>query len=257
MFRLGLFTSKPTPVAPIQGEIDSARGEVASYLGQIYNVYRLNPRSTGTVISPQSQVYDSLPCYMRLANSPHAQEQSKVYEMIYEGKFDASKVLIGDIFVEKGFRSDGGMFVLAQYRPLEPYMFVRCEIAGTILREASKTTGPEPVLGATSYQGVSKKYEWPCVLSAGSYSFAQTGTPAQIPIGIQMYKRIGKASGIEIPTATRLEEVYCYVPNLKGVQLQASDTIADQNGNRYKVNSVQAYTTGLQGQFAVGHKLFA
>src|SRR5579872_1386114 len=257
MFRLDLFTNKPTPVQPIQAEIDRARGEVGQFLGQIYNVYRLNARSTGTVISRQSQVYDSLPCYMRKSTKSGDVEQSKVYEMIYEGKFDASKVNIGDIFVEQGFRSDGGMFVLAQYRPLEPYWFVRCEIAGSILREASQTVGAEPAQGLTSYQGVSKKYEWPCVLNNGLYSFQQSGTPAQVPIGIQMYKRIGQKSGVDIPTATRLEEVYCYVPNLRGIAIQASDTLADQNGNRYKVNSVQTYTVGLQGQFIVGHKLFA
>lgn len=244
-----------TPVQSLQLEIDDARGQAADEVGQSYNVYRLKPNSSGSIISPRSLVIANFPAKMEKNTKSIANEQSMVYEMLFEGMCDRNQLQLGDVLDEIGFRSDTGMYVLADARPLKPYMFVRVEILGGITRQASDQVGPEPTLGRGQYQGTSKSLEWISQLTNGLYSFVQSGTPAGIPMGIQMHRRMGKPAPVKIPTGSNLEEVFCYVPLLPGLTIQPTDVLSDQNGNRYEIHSVQVFTAGLEGWFIVGHKL--
>lgn len=243
-----------TPVQPYQRIIDNARGIAASFVGQIYDVYRLNKRSNGAIVSASNRIIASFPCKMTRNTVALADEQAKIYELVYQGLCDVSKLQIGDVLVETGFRSDRGMFVLAQERPLKPYMFVRVEINGAITRQSAVQA--EPLLGRGPYQGTSKGYESVAQLSNGMYAYVHNGTPAQIPIGIQIDRRMGQQPrGFKLPTANKLEETSCYVPFLPGLQIQPTDMLADANGNRYLVHGIQAYTSGLQGYLLKAQKL--
>jgi hypothetical protein len=246
--------SIPTPVQGIQAQIDLARGIAASVIGQLYDVYRLNPKSTGAIVSPSNLVIGNFPVKMTRNTQSLADEQAKIYELVYQGLCDVSRLRIGDILVEKGFRSDPGKFILAQERPLKPYMFVRVEINGAVTRQSAISA--EPLLGLGPYQATTKAYESVAQLRNGMFAYVQGGSPAQIPIGIQIDRRMGQTPrGFKLPTVNKLEEVSAYVPLLPGLQIQPTDMLADANGNRYLVHAVQIYTAGLVGYLIKAQKL--
>lgn len=243
-----------TPVQPYQDLIDNARGLAASFIGQVYDVYRLNTKSTGAIVSPSNKIIASFPVKMSRNTDKLAQEQAPLYEMVYQGLCDVSKLQIGDVLVEIGFRSDRGMFVLAQERPLKPYMFVRVEINGSISRQNPVT--PNPLLGLGPWQNTAKAHEMVAQLTGGMYAFVFGGTPAQIPIGVQIDERMGQLPrGFTLPTSNKLEETSCYVPLLPGLQIQPTDMLADAQGNRYLCHGVQIYTSGLSGYLIKAQKL--
>lgn len=243
-----------TPVQRFQVLIDRARGQAASIIGQIYNVYRLNTKSTGAIVAAKNLVVANFPVKISRNTEHIGDESPKLYELVYQGLCDVGKLQIGDILVEIGFRNDRGMFVLAQERPLKPYMFVRVEINGAVTRQSAISA--EPVLGVGPYQSTTKAYESVATLSNGRYAYVQGGTPAQIPIGIQVDRRMGQfPRGFKLPTVNKLEEVSAYVPLLPGLQIQPTDMLADANGNRYLIHAVQVYTSGLQGYLCKCQKL--
>lgn len=244
----------PTPVQGVQQQIDLARGIAASIIGQLYDVYRLNAKSSGAIVSPGNLVVGNFPVKMTRNTQSLAFEQAKIYELVYVGLCDVGKLHLGDVLVEKGFRSDRGMFVLAQERPLKPYMFVRVEINGAVTRQSAISA--EPRLGLGPHQATTKAYESVAQLHNGMFAYVQGGTPAQVPIGIQIDRRMGQfPRGFKLPTMNKLEEVSAYVPLLPGLQIQPTDMLADANGNRYLVHAIQVYTTGLEGYLIKAQKL--
>lgn len=244
--------------------VQFGRGIAAEYVGATYDVYRLSnfktgkpPYTNGSIISQMALVIRNYQARMIRTNSAVAIEQTDIYDMMFAMLSDATCLKIGDVLVRTGkFRNDGEIFTVAQLRPMSYNMVIRTEIEGSIARSYGEGDS-EQLLGYVKYQGAGKTYEKNYTLKKGWYYISEpTDIPAMIPFGIQPYKRLGPMPEIKQPTTTHRTEMFAYVPLLPGLLIEPGDVLADQNGNRYWINTVSVFTTGIQGYQLIAESLF-
>lgn len=241
----------------VNAKIQKLNGKAARRIGQHYNVYRLSNTSNGSVLNSGNRILTNFPIRMVLNMEGWIVEQTKIYDMVFEGLCDARNLQIGDICVEMD--GDGAMFAVADLRPMNPNVFIRVEQSGALSRPFGALPNGAtqmPSLGRVGFFGAGKSSEQICVLINGYYSLALSGNPATIPLGVQPYKRLGMMPDPKVPTSTHRNEVFAYVPNLPGVQIQPGDVISASNGDRYQVHTVTPYTEGLQGYQLICESLF-
>jgi hypothetical protein len=234
-------------------------------IASTYKVYRLGGLSgtanaATSIIDPLNLVNESFPARITLGLPKSTLENEPIYKMLYGGICDVRSLKIGDVLVETGptlaGSPDGRAYVLSDVQPLMPAVFARTEIMGSLTRPNGPSQTDDPVLGLGVYQGQSKKDEWLYVLDNGMYDVAGTGTAAVIPMGLQPYSRLGPAQELKFPTATHRSTHFAYIPLLPGVQIMPGDMVSDQNGNRFKIETVSAFTSGLQGYQAICESVF-
>lgn len=237
--------------------VQYGRGRAAEYIGPPCDVYRLQPGvSSGSVLNDESRIFQNVNARFTRSNSAIIIEQTPVYDMIYTMTADATNIQVGDIFVEKGSRADGGIYAIGQLRSMGANIAIRTEIAGAITRPWGQGDS-EQLLGTVDHQGIGKSYERPYRLEKGFYYCDKIDvSPAVIPFGLQPYKRLGPMPEYKYPSTTHRTEMFAFVPLLPGLYIEPGDMLSDQNGQRFQVHSLSSFTTGIQGYFLILESTF-
>ena len=233
-------------------------------IGSYYSVYRLGgtsgvPNVAASLIDPLNLVATNFSARIVPGLAKPLIEIEPVYKLIYNIICDARTLRIGDCLVEVGPQlmdaPDGRMFILADVQPLLPAQGPRTEILGTLSRPSSDG-GNDPIQGRGSYQGMTKFTEKIAVLSYGLYDMALVGTASAIPMGIQPYTRIGGLQEFKFPSGTHRATHFIYIPPLPGLLIQPGDVVSDQNGNRFFLQNVSTFSTGLKGTVCIADSNF-
>lgn len=234
-------------------------------IASLYKVYRIGgvsglPNAATSVIHPLNLVNPAFPARFTMGLPKSIIEQEEVYKMTYSGICDVRSLKIGDVLVETGppltDTPDGRAFILADVQPLLPAVFARTEVMGSITRPNAATQANEPLLGMGAYQGQSKFDEWVFTLQNGLYKVQASGVVATIPMGLQPSIRLGAAQEFKFPTSTKRGLHYGYIAALFGEALQPGDMVSDQNGNRFKVETVNYFSSGFQGYQFICQSVF-
>lgn len=240
----------------IQAAIDKGRGAAAAKTGQTYNVYRLTGTSTGQQVQPSNLVYTNFKASFKRISSLEDTEANMIIKVpIFRGLCDMSKLQIGDVLVENGFRGDGSAFTVAYERPLRQYVFMHTPLPVTITRPENNPNKVDS--GIVPYSGMMKRFEMNLVLNNGMYSFASTGTPAAVYIGLQAHESRGDlpSPNLRLATDVKRQRWDVYTPVLLGVQLMEMDIVNAANGDRYYIQTPFSQTIGLQGWQLITEKL--
>lgn len=255
--------------APVQDFEDLSQeilGIGAELIGTAFDVYRLSdggdgrPATQGSLLNGEPLIRDFYAEFHRV-NQAKDLETTPIYDMVFVGLCDATDLRVGDVLVEQDpDKPIGGMFTVADLRPLKRNVFVRTEVAGSLSRSYG-LGGTTKLQGKIGYQGAGKTSEFPVIVENGYYYIGdnhgdEPAVPAAIPFGIQPYKRLGPASKLAIPTATHRTEAFVYMPLLQGFLLQQGDVLSDQNGNRYMIHTLLGYNVGIQGYQIIAESLY-
>ena len=138
-------------VRSIQSKIDKGRGKAGTILGQTFDVYRLNAKSTGSIIQPSNLVISGYKAYVK-HDARRLETESNIIvkavpRFIFTG--DSSRIQLGDVFVERTdpFRTelptptDGNIFTFAYIRPIRRLGFVSTPISGQVSRAKNNPSG--------------------------------------------------------------------------------------------------------------------
>jgi hypothetical protein len=243
-------------IAALDNALRRGLGKAGEVIGTTFSVYRLGgtsgtPNGAANIIDPLNLINDNYFARIVHQKPPVVIETEEVYRLYYIGLCDTRQLKVGDVFVETGPEladtPDGRVYFLNDVQPFLPPVFTRVEIFGTITRPHGDGASEQPIQGYDGYQGESKFTEEIITLGDSLYSFATSGTPTVIPMGIQPAKRMGSQQDIKFPTATHRGLYMASCPLLPGVQIQPGDYLSDQNGSRYVIHVPHAQTVGNQG----------
>lgn len=244
-----------TSVQRIDGKIQYGRGKEAGKLGQTYTVQRLKSITNGAVTStPPIKV--NFPVRLLKAKK-HAIENQTFDLLIMEARCDNRKLSLLDVLTETGFKADGGVWTVAQFRPTRETILVRTEANITITRpmpsagQAAQQSAPGVTIAPDgTWGGVNKAGEQVLTLINGLYAFESVNaSPASIQAGIQPLNRVR-----DVPTSAAMgktpmpqyrEEFLAYVPMLPGTYLDEHDRLNFPSRDRYEI--AQVFSTDLTG----------
>jgi hypothetical protein len=241
-----------------------AGGIEASLSGQGFDLYRLsNTTPPGGILSGSPLM--NVNAIMERTTSRKVVD-SAVFDLpVYQGVADARVLQLGDVLKETvgTVRYTGAAYTFVQRRPNEIPVFIATNKLCTIARslagagrfDQQPTSGPT---AASSYLGVSEASEWFLTLEAGTFAFAQSGTPVAVLCGLQPNARVrdaarDSAAGL-MPSDLPIAQFIAYVPVLPGAALQETD-ILYCGTDRYDVRKV--YTSeavGVVGSVCVVEK---
>jgi hypothetical protein len=226
----------------------------------------MNSNTSGSVISPISLVYSSLPMYFR-----DHKRASKVYIenttfdlIVFEAMCNGLKLQVGDFLVENGYKADSGMYCVAQLRPLSQNILVRVESPSTIEKPhpdagASEDQPPSAAVWVQGkYGGLRPPGRYELTLQGGLYSMQKQGigTLASVPIGLQPINRVGEGHKPILPTTYPVTKFLCYFPPLPGYAINELDVIKASQADSYQVSMIYSSdSTGLQGTIASLEKI--
>jgi len=240
-------------------------GIVGKTIGTTFSVYRIgglsgNANAAKSVIDPLNLVLSNFQMRAIHETPKSVLENEPLYRMLYTGQGDVRHLKVNDILVETGpgltDTPDGRIFVFVGVTPLLPAVFARVEVLSQISRTYDESGTEAPLLGYMSPQGGSKFYEWTLQLNEGLYDLAPTGVSASIPMGIQPRTKPGAVQEYKYPTATHRGAYVVYCPLLPGFQLQPGDYFTGATGDRFRVQSLSMFTTGLQGYQIFAESVF-
>jgi hypothetical protein len=255
----------------INRAVQIGRGVASALLGQTYDIRRLDNATNGS-ISNNTPIYPSFPASIKRVAKTKA--ENEIFNLLaFEATCNNLDLEIGDLCTETGFGEDGGVFYVAQKRPLRETIWIRAESAINITR-------PIPTAGAVSQQptsgwqvapsgtwsGIAKNTEEVLTLTNGLYSFstAPGASPAVVYAGLQPPKTMLKETqnpkipGVgKLATLLDIETFVIYLPLLPGEEVSEYDRIAfSQIGDRYEVHQVfTTAKTGIAGYIIVAAKL--
>ena len=253
----------PTRVKYVDGKIQYGRGRAANVLGQTYTVYRLGPKSNGSILNGKP-VYNKF--QMRGEKSSKKALENATFDLLaFTFEVDNLKLERGDILVETGYKSDNGIWMFAQDRPTRESVFMRVETKCFISRpntgagsSAQQVAGSGVVVsrawGAT-YKGIEEYL----TLAGGVYTFKSPPDAtmgATIPIGIQPLNRVRDGTIPKVPTKQYRTHHLVFVPLVIGEQLNEQDRINAATGDRYEIMEVHSTVeVGLSGYICIVEKL--
>jgi len=245
-------------IESIQPKINKGFGKVGSILGQTFNVYRLNAKSTGSLAQPSNLIAQNIKMVVRTWTSHLDREAHYIIAVpLFKGSFDPTRFRIGDLFVEDATQryTDGTAFTYAYFRPLRTFLLVHTPIPATITR--SEPNPAKLTTGLVPYQGMNKSREQILVLNNGNFSWAASGFPASVYLGLQSTNKQGELPrpDLRLPTDVPRQSWHVYTPLLPGVQLMESDIVNAANGDRYFISVPFVQSVGLQGWQLVCQKL--
>ena len=244
------------------------RGTAARIIGQSYSVYRMNPNTSGSVISPNSLVYPTFSMYFKnhqRASKVHV--ENTVFDlMIFEGMCDGTKLQVGDFLVENGYESDAGVYCVGQLRPMSQNILVRVESPSTLEKphpdagasEDQPTSGFVYVQG--KYGGVRPAGRFELTLQGGLYSMQAQGEGilASVPIGLQPINRVSDSHKPPIPMTFPRTKFLCYIPPLPGYIINELDVVKMSQADSYQVSMMYSSADcGLQGFICTLEKINA
>jgi hypothetical protein len=259
-------------VKQIDFAIQSGRAAAASVIGQTYDIRRLDANTNGS-ISNNEPVLPAFPASIQ--RLPKTKAENEIFGLLaYKATCTNLVLAIGDLCTETGYGQDGGVFYVAQKRPLRETIWMRAESAINITR-------PQPTAGAVSQQpqpsqgwvvaesgtwsGIAKDTEEVLTLTNGLYSFSSdpAASPAVVYAGLQPRPIVKPGTEPKLPgvgklaTTLDIETFVIYLPLLPGEEVSEYDRIAfSQIGDRYEVHLVfTTADTGLAGYIIVATKL--
>lgn len=207
------------------------RGERARLYGEAYDVHRVTPQVSGSVVSAPP-VLRGLPAEFVRTTSKAQVEGALFDALAYVASVDARPLLLGDILI--GTKTDTGTYCFAQRRLNKPTICVRCESYATIKRPqtAIDALGDLPPVGSfvaeTGSSEVNEATAAVLTLTNGQYAFSDPATPglvpAIVPIGVQPTARAMGMHAENEPTSTAVARFVTYVPPL-GIPLRPNDEL--------------------------------
>jgi len=243
-------------IGDIQAKIDYGRGRAAEFIGQSYDVYRLNASSTGSLIQMSNRVFSYFKMQIKRDESKENTESNVIIKVPrFRAICNGGLLQIGDVLVERGSltRPDetkpysGNMFTFAYFRPIRRYIMMQTPISGQISRANNDPASTNS--GRVAYGTMAKPLEQVLTLVNGLYAWSSTGAPAGIPIGLIATSKAGSLPPPDrrLPTDVPRQSWDVYCPALPGVALVESHIITAANGDRYFVRTPFIQYIGLQG----------
>lgn len=237
-------------------------GVPSSILGTNYKLYRLNSNTAGSIISLNSLVSATFKMYFRDHQKASRQkiENTTFDLLVFDGVCDGTKLKVGDILVETGYESDGGIYCVAQQRPLSGNMLVRVESRSAIAEpqpgagsdETQPTVGPVWVEG--KYGGPTTPERYVLTLDHGLYEMRPfgEGTLASVPIGFQPLNRVRESKKQGIPTAYPHTMFLAYIPPTPGYIPAPLDILKSQNMDSFSIDQVYSSSgVGISGTVCI------
>lgn len=252
-----------TRIAYIDGKIQYGRGKAASVLGQTYNVYRLLPTTSVSVLA-QNPLYANWPARIRRTTDVKAIEDQIFKLLVFRATFNSLNFLVGDVMQETGYKAQAeGVYVFVQSRPTRESLWMRAESNCTISRP-TPTAGQAAQLPASGaliargYGGYVKDTEWPLTLTNGRYAFTDIPgmSPATIPVGIQQELRVADSREPKFPVTAYRERFLIFIPPTPGEEINEMDRVNAGNGDRYQIASIlQTASVGVSGWICIAERL--
>jgi hypothetical protein len=248
----------------IDQAIDTGLGVVGAVVGQPYNVYRRTNSTNSSVISG-SPLFTNFPANIR-KSSKVAIENQTFDLLVFIANCDRRQLQEEDFLVTQGYLSDGGIFYLAQMRPMAETLFVRTETLSFITRPftdagaVSQQPEDEFAVVQTGYGATRIGIEKYLVLTSGMYSFSEEATSgASVPVGIQPLNRVRDGQlPKNSPTKQYRTHHLIFAPNLPGVVLEVQDRINANNGDRYEIMEVHSTgQVGFDGNVIIADRLWS
>ena len=249
-------------ITTIQSKINKGLQKVGSITGQTYLVYRLNPKSTGSLVQPSNLIGTYKASFHRTHSRKNIEANVITKVPMFEAYVDPSQLKVGDLFVESANQKyqDGSAFTLAYFRPLrynesQSIIFFQTAIPATLTR--SEPNPAHVVSGAAPYQAMNKSKEQVLVLNNGAYSWSSNGMPTAVYLGLSATSSQGSMPRPELrlPTDVPRQTWDIYFPLLPGVQIFERDIVNAANGDRYAVSIPFVAYVGLQGWQIVAQKI--
>jgi len=255
-------------VATIQAKIDKGRGKAGTILGQTFDVYRLNPKSTGSIIQASNLVISGYKAYVKHDTHRLETESNVIVKAVPRFIFtsDSRQIQLGDVFVERtdAFRhelpslTDGNIFTFAYFRPIRRLGFVSTPISGQVSRAKNNPNSIDS--GLVPYGGMSKGLEQVLILKNGYYSwglYGGTQPPAVIPMSIQATSGKGELPrpNLRLPTDVKRQTWDVYFAMLPGYIPTESHIVTGANGDRYFMQTPTFNSVGFVGVQSVCEKL--
>jgi hypothetical protein len=244
-----------TSVQRIDGKIQYGRGREAGKLGQTYTVQRMSA-TTNVSVTSTPPVMTNFPAAIEKAKKQAIENQSFGL-LVMEATCDNRKLQLMDVITETGYKADGGVYTVAQFRPRRETIWVRTESNITITRPlpGAGQAAQQPTSGVSiapdgTWGGVDKSGEQVLTLTNGLYSFeSANATAASIMAGIQALNKVR-----EVPSSTAMgktpmpqyrEEYLVWLPILNGTYLDEHDRLNFPTRDRYEI--AQVFSTDLTG----------
>jgi hypothetical protein len=224
----------------------------ASILGQGFKVYRV------TELTPPSGVLDGTPVASLFGEfEERAQRkilENQVFELLaFALTIDNRALIKGDLLQQVGYKSDGGVYCFAQYRPPNETIVVRVEGRAIIRRfvDASKPIVDKvPGTWALRTERAQDTEKTADVLTQmdGRFVFAPARNdpfPVVVPIGVQPTTR-ARPGRNEVPSDVPVERFVGYIPPL-GIPLRDNDELEMTDGSDVVYAIEQVYSSGDVG----------
>ena len=236
-----------------------ANGIAAAIDGQTYQVRRITPRTSGSVLD--SKPIGSVYAKITRSTSKALFENQTFDALIYEAEVDWRPLVLGDVLTEVGQKSDGASYVYAQHRITNQAFWARAEHVATISRPNAEIVDDPAVElesgwqwsqstpGNDDYAGRTDATDAVLSLTNGVYSFG-SGTAAKVPVGITPIARVSDSTGKDFAENAARTRFIMYVPPLPGIELQRIDRI-DCGDVSYDVVMAFTNTVGLVGSACV------
>jgi hypothetical protein len=239
-----------------------AGGYVGGLYGRPYTVYRMTSNANVSILSvtPAIDTYYALP---NRITSRDMIENSTLELLVFEVDGDARLLQRGDLVVESGYESDQGMYAVAQLKPLQTPIWIRCDSFATLTRQVGLATEAElPTSGSTALSGWDEADESDAsaqtvahvlTLVNGVYALAAPGdgvTPATIPIGIQPTSRAGMPHLVDLPTSNPRDRLAGYIPPLVGVD--GNEFVIQENDELSITVGSDVYIVSLRYESSAG-----
>jgi hypothetical protein len=247
-----------TNVQYLDSVVQGLRGVAGSMDGQTYDIRRLSG-STNVAIASNAPVISGFQARPLKAHREFI--EGTTFELLaMEMACDNRTLLRQDVATENGYKSDGGVWTVAQMRPLDPTIWIRTERVATITRpmppggRASQASSGNSI--AAGYLSSNKKDEQVLTLTNGVYAFAESGaTAASVQVGLQMSSRVrdgskddaGGSTSDPLPTA----QFIAYIPLVPDETLRRLD-ILNIGADRYAIQKLSGSgEVGLTGYVCV------
>lgn len=253
-----------TQIKRLDQRLQRGLGRAAAVIGQTYDVYRLSDATNVGVVSGKP-VIPGFAATTRRITSKTAINNTVFDLLCFVADCDNRSLQIGDVLVENGYKTDGGVYTYVQQRPMQESLWIRTEFNIFLSRPATRSgaSNEQPSSGAvakTQRAGTYKGIERVLQLENGDYFLSNIGdsgvTPANIQAGLQPLNRIKDAREPGLPTTLYREHLLAYLPLMPGFQPNELDRLNFPNSDRYEIALV--FTTeqvGLSGYICIVEKL--
>ncbi len=253
----------------VDQDIQLGLNDVGSEVGQPFSVYRLSDDTNVGVLSGDP-IYTNFPANIRRYTLKAAIENTTFELLAYVMNGNRLPLELQDLLVTEGYGSDGGVFCVAQMRPMAETILMAVPFNCTIsaISPTAGAASQQPSSGTIAqtsdvgWSGVWKTNEKILTLVDGEYAFvpaSEDPTPAQVQIGLQPNARIRDGNALGVPTEQYRAPFVIYCPNLPGIfleEVKVRFNVGTGVSDRYEVTKAfSSNDAGLTGIICMVEKL--